>query len=1085
MVKRATNKILSAKLEERARQAEHLRTLDLKLVQAVDLHSGMQAIVDCACSLLEPDQCHIRFRQGDVLSLMAVAGEGLQSRVRETVSVQHDKDVSVSAAFADSGHWEQPVIFGPEKLKAISTKLRVQAHNESAAHFEALKSCGAFGLRGTDGDLIGVLVVESREGHYFDKERAAIAQGLVARAQALLAHHLSCERLRNLVNSLDSEVVVVDRNANVLLCNQAWSRRAGMVQPKPEMKHDSFSYAMRCSIRSSSLLQSEVASVFEKREPTKLIAEFDAPDGRTQHMAVRIASLERNALGGVETVMAVMSDVTDLVSMESISQNAVPHPDIGRALVEPLKTILVLFGAARASVAECVLFDLKDSGIRVRCRVDDSGAADSMPNQLPVVPQIGELLHHLRGYGYLAVTNVDSTSTLPNEEIRALLRKGGTQSLLAAPIYLSGEPWGVLTVSFKHRRTFSGQDVHLLRAAATQLSVLILLSQLAELRSMDRDIAAAIGRASKFEAEGAPQRDLLSRILRQAILLTGANGGHIRAADWNRCELILQAAESDPLVQPGMPLVRERVHIGEPVAGEVALTGEPTIKNQRSEFDLKLLKGIPHERSDVLAALEKEQSFACVPLISGEEVIGTLSFTSSVPHFFDGRRLQLLDDFVHRASLALGAVRQMERLEEMSREFDRVLNVERLEALWPRIAEQAQRLFLCEVASISSFNTASNELRREAVAAMPGCDYQEQIGETIKASDEPGCGLSRWIAKAGGIHRLEGCAALNHPHLSDVGPSYHARLPSGRLKSIMLARLDTPEGKPMGVMRVVNRKGRKGERGFTEFDEALIRLLSTKLAMAIERLKLFESRNRAIATTAHDLKTPLQNIRVTLESFLEGAFRLPDDVEELRMSYNSCKLLDAFILSTIEVAQGKPDLARVRVEEIDARALVEEVVEVLKPKFQDPQSKDHRWSVVTEIASNAERIWGDRQDLLRLLLNLCHNAWKHGRATREGLENGTQQNLVEIGLRCDGDLCCLRVADRGQGLAGARLRPLAGGPITQEDRGQGVGLASASLIAEAHRGKLTFGRRADGLSGFQVELVWNQKDWRESATLAP
>jgi signal transduction histidine kinase len=331
----------------------------------------------------------------------------------------------------------------------------------------------------------------------------------------------------------------------------------------------------------------------------------------------------------------------------------------------------------------------------------------------------------------------------------------------------------------------------------------------------------------------------------------------------------------------------------------------------------------------------------------------------------------------------------------------------------------------------------------------------------------------------GGVQRFDGAAALYHPHFSNAGMLYHAQLPSGRLKSVMLARLDTPEGNPMGVLRVINRKGRLDNLGFSNFDGALMRLLSTKLAIAIERLRLIESRSRSITTTAHDLKTPLQNIRVTLDGFLERAFRLPDDVEQMRMSYNSCKLLDAFILSTIEVAQGKLDRARVLIEEIDAAGLIAEAMEVLKPKFDDPQLMMHRWKLTRTIEPGAEKIWGDRQQLLRLLLNLCHNAWKHGRATKLGLENGTEEDLLEITVRCDRDLCCLRVADRGPGLVSVRESRLNTDLAVQEDRGHGVGLASATLIAEAHRGKLVYGRRADGLSGFQVELIWNQEQLRE------
>lgn len=1067
--------------EERARQTEELRALDLKLVQATDLSAKMQAIADCAYSLLGPDQCHIRFLRGDVLSLPAVAGKGFPGRFRDIVSVQKDKDSSVSAWFVNNRQWDQPLIFGPAKLAVIAANMRACGRNEAADYFESLKSCGAFGLLSPEKELLGVLVVDSKNEHYFDQERIFVAKDLVTRAQSLFAHHLTRERLQNLVNSLDSEVVVLGRNGKVLFRNEAWLRRAGEANPDPGLTLDTFSHVTRCSPRSASLFDKEVDSVIGMREPTRLVAEFDGPGETSRHMAVLIVPFERNALGGVETVLVVMSDIADLVSVESINEGALPHPDVGKALVEPLKGILTLFGAVRASVAECFFFDLEDSPIRVRCRVYDSGKAEAVPHQLPVIPQTGELLLHLLGYGYLAVTDVDSRSSLLNEEIRRMLRQDGIQSLLAAPIYISGKAWGVLTLLFKHRRNFSGQDVHLLRAATTQLSMRILLSQQAELRSMDRQIVEGISGASKSGTKQEQRRGLLDRILRQAIRLTGCDGGHIRVADWDRGALSLQAAENDPLVQPGMPSVRERLPLGEPVAGEVALTGERVIKSHRSDFNHKRLAGIPPNRTDVIDALEKEQSCACVPLVSGNETFGTATLTSIAPRFFEGRRLQLLDDFIQRASLALGAVRQMERLEEMSDEFGRVLNVELLDSLWQRITDLAMRLFLCEAASISSFNPATKELRREALTVMAGCEYEEQLGQTTTASDEPGCGLTRWVAKVGNVHRLEGTDAFNHPNLSKVTPSCHDRLPSGRFKSTMLTRLDTPEGSPMGILRVINRKGRSGDLGFTEFDEALMRLLSTKLAIAIERLKLLESRNRSVATTAHDLKTPLQNIRVTLDGFLEGAFRMPDDAEQMRMSYNSCKLLDAFILSTIEVAQGKFDRARVQVEGIDAQVLVDEALEVLKPKFHDPQSKEHPWKVITTILPGAEQIWGDRQRLLRLLLNLCHNAWKHGRATKKGLESGAQQNQVEITVRCDGDISCLRVADRGPGLAGARELQVTEALLAHGDRGQGVGLASGHLVAEAHNGQLVCADRADEHSGFQAELAWNQEQLRELA----
>ncbi|MCX6630452.1 MAG: hypothetical protein NTW28_22790, partial [Candidatus Solibacter sp.] len=194
--------------EERARQAEELRALDLRLVEAPNLGSAMRAVADCAERLLRPDQCHIRFRQGDVLSLMALAGKGLEARLRDTVSVQQDKEVSVSAAFINNGRWDQPFIFGPADLAVIAVNLRNLGRTATATQFERLKCCGVFGLLGPEKELIGVLVVDSKAEHYFDRERISVAKDVVARAQIVLAHNLAHQRLQNLINSLDSEVAV-------------------------------------------------------------------------------------------------------------------------------------------------------------------------------------------------------------------------------------------------------------------------------------------------------------------------------------------------------------------------------------------------------------------------------------------------------------------------------------------------------------------------------------------------------------------------------------------------------------------------------------------------------------------------------------------------------------------------------------------------------------------------------------------------------------------------------------------------------------------------------------------------------------
>jgi GAF domain-containing protein len=522
------------------------------------------------------------------------------------------------------------------------------------------------------------------------------------------------------------------------------------------------------------------------------------------------------------------------------------------------------------------------------------------------VPGVSDLVAAFRREGYAAVNDVAASSLIPDTLRRSFLRHVGVKAFLVIPVYVRGDLWGFLAVEYLAPRVFSGKEVHLLQTAATQVSQIVLLSQQMRLHEIDHRIAEEV-RLPKEEqsGSGSPKTPLLGYILECAIELTGCQGGHIRTVDRFTGTCVMEVAA--PYLSARKPPWRLWVLFGEPVAGEIAKTGEVRVVNDVSQdpFTRENLKRIPASRPDVRKFLSKEESYACIPLIADGEVLGTLSLSGAEKGHFTAGRMGLLMDFARRAALALRAERYLERMLDMNRLIDPILKDERLEDLWPRIPEVAVRLFQAEDAAVSSYDKHTNLLRRERrfsrVAAKAG---EGDEGREASPSDKKGCGFVRWVARTRRIVRLEGKELARHLKRSRCGPKLGKHLPSGEIRSVMVGPLLRPDGELMGVLKAENRRWRLGNRGFTEFDEALMELVCAKFAIAIQHLRALAEKERFISTQTHDLRTPLQAVRGVVENLASKDYSLPTHEGKVRMACRYASHLEALVRNALDVARG-------------------------------------------------------------------------------------------------------------------------------------------------------------------------------------
>jgi signal transduction histidine kinase len=228
------------------------------------------------------------------------------------------------------------------------------------------------------------------------------------------------------------------------------------------------------------------------------------------------------------------------------------------------------------------------------------------------------------------------------------------------------------------------------------------------------------------------------------------------------------------------------------------------------------------------------------------------------------------------------------------------------------------------------------------------------------------------------------------------------------------------------------------------------------------QLRLHELKSTAVATVAHELRTPLASMRMLVDTLREGRCREEGQRREYldliaRENERLCRLTENF-LTLSRLDHGRQ---RIEIAPVEVRPLLEEVLRPLRARLAAPGCH-----FTCDAPDALPPVAADRDALHTILTNLLDNAWKYT----------GEQKRIALRVSREGDCVVFAVSDDGVGLTGEECRAVFA-PFYQADRklsrtqgGCGLGLSIVQRLVAQLGGRIRVQGEPGRGSTFTVAL---------------
>ena len=414
------------------------------------------------------------------------------------------------------------------------------------------------------------------------------------------------------------------------------------------------------------------------------------------------------------------------------------------------------------------------------------------------------------------------------------------------------------------------------------------------------------------------------------------------------------------------------------------------------------------------------RSMICIPLLSGDDLLGMLTLSHPEPHFFGESQFRLVSTVAHEMAIAIHNA-----------------------ALYAYITEQAERL--------------AGALRVQEEETSNRAAILESITDAVLVLDAHPAGRGAVLMVNPAAERL-----FNLPAADLLGRVVPRDLPG------LAAPGDAASPAPdvLGLLaqvaelcvydRSVRPLRRRFQVGGLVLDLTLSQVLSPQeeiiAVLAVLRdvtreVEVDRMKSEFISTVAHELRTPLTSIKGYTDLLLMGAVGGVDEqqrqfLQVIRSNADRLSLLVADMLDLSRIESGRVQLNRSYVPPAD---LIREVADSLRHQFTARGQ-----TLTVEAADDLPEVKVDRDRIIQVLTNLLSNANKY---TPDG-------GRITISARIMNRTMEIAVQDTGYGIAPQDMGRLftrffrADDPQVQFAGGTGLGLVIARSLVELHGGRM-------------------------------
>src|SRR5271163_4622551 len=285
-------------------------------------------------------------------------------------------------------------------------------------------------------------------------------------------------------------------------------------------------------------------------------------------------------------------------------------------------------------------------------------------------------------------------------------------------------------------------------------------------------------------------------------------------------------------------------------------------------------------------------------------------------------------------------------------------------------------------------------------------------------------------------HPLRDALHLEGDELREVAAEIELKTTEGEKRVSVTVQAIQEDGERMGALLTLR-------------DLDSIESINTQLQVS-ERLAAL---GRITAGVAHEVKNPLNSMRLWLENLKESVPMEPDSngAQAVQVLDKEIDRLDAVVKRFLDFTRPM----EIRLEATHLPDLLKEVLEIAQPQFQKANVQ-----VAQLLPIDVPEVYVDRALLQQAVLNLVLNAV-------EAMPEGGQLRVV---LSRRGDMAEITVGDTGKGISPENRQKIFQLFFTTRPGGSGIGLASTFRIVQLHNGSIDFTSEVGRGTTFRIEL---------------